>query len=440
MNLQERQIYAHRRQQLLAAIEVDSVVIVVGNQQQVRNKNILFPFRQDHDFYYLTGFAEPDAVAILRPGSEHPFILFNQGKDDFQEVWFGARTGQQDAVDKYGADLAFDIEELEATLPELLGERSHVYLADETGRFNHKIISWLNHQRKTVKFDQPKIYKHLHSVLPFIHNKRVIKDELELARLRHAVEASEAGHKHLMAICHPGISEAHLSGAFMGKIAEFDCTDVGYPNIVAAGNNACCLHYDTCTDVTRNGQMLLVDAGADYRYYTADITRTYPVNGKFTPIQRDLYQLVLASLDAAINTVRPGSNWDTIYSTSMGVLAQGLLDMKLLTGSYQQIMETEAYKPFTLHKTGHWLGLDVHDVGAYHDSEGNWQTLKPNMVFTIEPGLYFPEHLDNIPSEMKGMGIRIEDDILVTQDGYENLSAAVPRTVSELENIIGCDL
>ena len=437
MNAEQQQIYAQRRRWLLSQIEPDSVVILVGNQQQVRNKNILFPFRQDHDFYYMTGFAEPDAVAILRPGSEQPYVLFNLPKDDFQEVWFGARTGQKGAEDFYGADQAFDIAELVNRLPHLLGDREHVYVADETHRFSHKIMSWLAHQRKSVKFDEPKIFKHLHSVLPFIHNKRVIKDEFELSRLRHAIKASEAGHKHLMSICRPGISEAHLSGAFMGKIAEFDCTDVGYPNIIAAGNNACCLHYDTCTDVARDGQMLLVDAGADYHYYTADITRTYPVNGHFTPAQKDIYQLVLASLEAAIGKVAPGTSWNTIYTTAMGVLAQGLLDMKLLTGSYQQVMETEAYKPFTLHKTGHWLGLDVHDVGAYHDAQGKWLTLTPNMVFTIEPGLYFPDHMTQVPEEFRGMGMRIEDDILVTDSGHENLSEAVPRTVEELQDIIG---
>ena len=437
MNAEQRAIYAQRRHWLLSQIEPDSVVILVGNQQQVRNKNILFPFRQDHDFYYMTGFAEPDAVAVLRPASEQPFVLFNQPKDEFQEVWFGARTGQQRAQSVYGADVAFDIAEFEDRLPGLMGNRAHVYLADESHRFSHKIMSWLAHQRKNVKFDEPKIFKHLHSALPIIHNRRVIKDELELSRLRHAVKASEAGHKHLMSICRPGISEAHLSGAFMGKIAEYDSRDVGYPNIVAAGNNACCLHYDTCVDIARGGQMLLVDAGADYQYYTADITRTYPVNGRFTTAQRDIYQLVLASLDTAIGKVAPGRSWNDIYTTAMGVLAQGLLDLKLLTGSYQQVMETEAYKPFTLHKTGHWLGLDVHDVGAYHDAEGQWLTLSPNMVFTIEPGLYFPKHMTQVPEEFRGMGVRIEDDILVTDAGNENLSEAVPRTVEQLESIIG---
>ena len=437
MTPETQNIYAQRRRWLLEQVEADSVIILVGNQQQVRNKNILFPFRQDHDFYYLTGYAEPDAVAVLRPDTDMPYILFNQPKDEFQEVWFGARAGQQGAMSHYAADQAYDIAEFEQRLPELLGTREHVYVADETGRFSHRVTDWLRQQRTSVKFDEAKVYKHLHSPLPFIHNKRVIKEGAEIELIRHAVNASVEGHKHVMSLCRPGITETHLSGAFMGKIAEFGCHDVGYPNIVASGNNACCLHYDICTDITQEGQMLLVDAGGDYRYYTADITRSYPVNGRFSAPQRDIYQLVLASLDAAIETAKPGNCWNGIYTTAMGVLTQGLMDLKLLKGSYEQLMETEAYKPFTLHKTGHWMGLDVHDVGAYHDNQGNWLTLTPNMVFTIEPGLYFPAHREDVPESFRGMGVRIEDDILVTSDGNENLSKDAPRTVADLEAIIG---
>lgn len=431
--------YAQRRARLLAQIEPNSVVILAGNSEKVRNKNILYPFRQDHDFYYLTGFCEPDAVAILRPNSEQPYILFNQPNDEFQEVWFAARTGQEKAVSEYAADAAYDIAELETRLPKLLGNRQHIYLSDELGRFQHRIFDWLNNQRKNVKFDQPKIFKSLHSILPFIHNARRIKSDAEIQQIRHATQVSSHAHRHLMQICKPGLSEQLLSAEFYNEVSKFGCNDVGYPSIVAAGNNACCLHYSENKDYVKDGELLLVDAGGDFNYYTADITRTYPVNGKFTGQQRDLYQLVLASLDAAIATVRPDANWNTIYPTAMKVLAQGLLDLNILSGSLDQVLEEKTYEAFTLHKTGHWLGLDVHDVGAYQsnvESPESWVKLQPNMVFTIEPGLYFSRNNEAIPQRWQGMGVRIEDDILVTNNGHENLSDLAPRSADEIETVM----
>lgn len=435
-NLPDKAVYKARRDRLFEQLPEGSVVLLVGNREQVRNKNITYPFRQDHDFYYLTGYAEPDAIAVLRPNCEQPFILFNQPKDEYHEVWFAGRAGQEGAVNLYGADAAYDIAELESRLPALFGERPYVFYSDELGRFNHRIFDWLACQRKSAKFDEVKSFKHLMNVLPRTQNMRRVKDEHEIGLLRKAIEASVSGHRHLMRLCQPGQTEQALTGEFYNHVSQFGCSDVGYPTIMAAGNNACCLHYSENHDVLQNGQMLLVDAGGDYQYYTADITRTYPVNGKFSPEQRDIYQLVLASLDAAIETVKPGVSWNSMYPAAMAVLAQGLLDLDILSGSFDQVMEQELYKPFTLHKTGHWLGLDVHDVGAYHDDNGNWVTLEPNMVFTIEPGLYFPEHSKNVDSRWRGMGVRLEDDILVTPSGYENLSVGAPRSISDIEALM----
>ncbi|MBN7819758.1 aminopeptidase P N-terminal domain-containing protein [Bowmanella yangjiangensis] len=433
---QQQALYRLRREQLLAQLEPDAVVILVGNRQQVRNKNIHYAFRQDHDFYYLTGYAEPDAVAILRPECDAPFVLFNQPKDAHQEVWFAQRTGQVGAVEGYGASLAYDIAELEQRLPELMGQRAHLYLADELGRFSHRLVDWLAQQRRSVKFDQPKIFRHLHSVLPYIHASRVIKDSHELALLRQAVHASVAGHKRLMQVAKPGVTELQLHGEFLAEIARHGCNDVGYGNIIATGNNACCLHYEAYRSTLQDGELLLLDAGGDYQYYTADITRTIPVNGKFSGPQRDLYQLVLASLDAAIAIVRPGLGWQHIYPTAMRVLAEGMLDLGILSGSLDEVLEQQLYAPFTLHKTGHWLGLDVHDVGPYHDDAGNWRTLQSNMLFTIEPGLYFPKDCRAVAPQWRGMGVRVEDDILVTPQGCENLSAGAPRTVEQIESLM----
>ena len=429
--------YQQRRDWLLSQIEPDSVVILVGNTEKVRNKNILYPFRQDHDFYYLTGFAEPEAVAVLRPDCDKPFVLFNQPNDEHQEVWFAARSGQKGAIENYGADEAWDIAELEQRLPDLMGTRKHVYLSDELGRYHHRVFDWLSHQRKTAGFDAPKVFKSLHSVLPFIHNKRRVKSEAEISIIRQAVNASVKAHKHVMAMCHPGMTEQQVTSEFFNHASRFGVTDVGYPTISAAGNNACCLHYSENKDVLRDGELLLLDAGGDYQYYTADITRTYPVNGRFTSAQRDIYQLVLGALDAAIATVKPGASWNSMYPAAMKVLTQGLIDLDILTCSLDEALEKELHKPFTLHKTGHWLGLDVHDVGSYFDDSGDWMTLQPNMTFTIEPGLYFPANCQQVAERWRGMGVRVEDDILVTKTGYENLSAEVPRTIADLESIVG---
>jgi Xaa-Pro aminopeptidase len=427
-------LYRSRRLSLMAELESDSVVILVGNPELVRSRDIHYPFRQDHDFYYLTGYAEPDAIAVLRPDSDAPFVMFNRPRDPHQETWFASRAGQQGAREIYGADIAYDIAELENRLPELVGMRTHIYLADERELYSHRLTQWLGRQRHSVKFDQPKVFPHLHSILPYIHARRVFKDDTELSQLRQAIDASVAGHKRLMKLAKPGVTEIELNGEFMGSIGHYGCKDVGYPNIIASGNNACCLHYDAYQGTLKDGQLLLVDAGADYQYYCGDITRTYPVNGRFSGAQRDLYQLVLDSLDSAIEQVRPGCYWNRIYDTAMEVLAQGMLDLGILTGDIEQVMEQELYKPFSLHKTGHWLGMDVHDVGPYRENDQSWRKLCENMVFTIEPGLYFPQNCEQVDPKWRGMGIRIEDDILVTPGGHENLSADAPRTVREIED------
>lgn len=424
--------YQQRRELLLQELEQDSAVILVGNTEKVRNKNITYNFRQDNDFYYLTGFSEPDAVALLRPNSEQPFVLFNLPKDEAAEVSFGHRCGQKMAGELVGCDAAYDIAELEERLPALLEQRQHIYLSDELGRFSHRIFDWLHQQRRSAKFDEAKIFRSLHSVLPFIHERRIVKDESELERIRKAVNASVAGHKTVMKVAADGINEQQLTGAFFGKVSEFGCQDVGYPTIMASGNNAICLHYTENNDDLQDGQILLIDAGGDYQYYTADITRSFPVNGKFSDTQKAVYEVVLAALDNAIALVKPGAPWNKLYETAMSTLAQGLIDLGILQCSHQEAMEKELYKRYSVHKTGHWLGLDVHDVGRYKNGH-EWKKLEPNMVFTIEPGLYFEANDESVAPEFRGMGIRIEDDILVTQDGHENLSAGAPRTIEDIE-------
>ncbi|WND01793.1 aminopeptidase P N-terminal domain-containing protein [Temperatibacter marinus] len=427
-------IYAERRRRLFDTLDSDSVVILAGHQEQVRSKNILYPFRQNSDFYYLTGCSEPDAAALLRPGHADNYTLFVRPRDKAQEISFGDRLGIEGAREQLAATSAYSIGDLSEKIPEMLEERCQIFLSDELGRFDTQVRQWLDAQRRSAKFDDQRIYRSLHSILPLVHQMRCVKDEHEIALLRQAVKATEAGHKALMEKARPGAMEVTLSGAFMGEIGHHGCAEVGYPNIVASGNNACCLHYTDYGSALKSGDMILVDAGAEYKNYTADVTRSYPVTGQFSALQKDVYTIVLAGLDASIALVKPGLLWSEIYETNMKVLSQGLIDLGLLKGSLDEVLEKDLHKPYTIHKTGHWLGLDVHDVGRYREADGRWVTLQEGMVFTIEPGLYFPQSCETVPEEFRGMGIRIEDDILVTKNGHENLTASIPRTVTDIED------
>lgn len=430
-------IYQQRREELLAQLPNNSVVLVAGYQQKVRSKNIKYHFRQDNDFLYLTGFDEPDAIALLIKGDIDQYLLFCRPKDPAQEVSFGARAGVEGAVSKYRADQAYIIAEFDEILLPLLQGINTLYVSDELGRFSSQMIGWANYQRHHSSFDTPKQFTSLKPLAEVLHGMRVIKSTEEITKVRAAVTASTAAHKAVMQACKPGINERELSSLFDLTITKFGCNEVAYPSIVAGGNNACCLHYEENCCELADDQMLLIDAGGEFEHYAADITRSYPVNGTFSKEQKAIYQLVLKALDHAIDKVRPGAAWNTLYETCMQVMAEGLKELGLLTGSIDEIMATESYKRFTVHKTGHWLGMDVHDVGPYHELDGSWRTLETGMVFTIEPGIYFPKDALDVPKAYRGMGIRIEDDILVTDTGYENLSANVPRTVEEIEACMG---
>ncbi|WP_394204139.1 aminopeptidase P N-terminal domain-containing protein [Shewanella waksmanii] len=428
-------IYQQRRKTLLAQLPKDSIAIIVGYQQKVRSKNIKYHFRQDNDFYYLTGFNEPEAIAVLEQSSGR-YHLFCRPKDPAQEVSFGARAGVEGAISIHGADKAYPLVEFEEVLLTLIANCPNLYISDELGRFSSQLLCWTNQQRLTCSFDTPKCFTSVHPLAEILHPMRVIKQDEEIALIRSAVNASIAGHVAVMSNCQPNTNERQLASLFNYTVAQYGCDDVAYPNIVAGGNNAICLHYEeNCCDLN-DGEMLLIDAGGEYQHYAADITRTYPVNGQFNQQQKTIYNIVLAALDAAIAKVKPGTPWNHLYETCMRVMAEGLLEVGLLDGNIEEIMQNESYKRFTVHKTGHWLGMDVHDVGPYHDVQGKWRTLEPGMVFTIEPGIYIPADAEDVPKAFRGMGIRIEDDILVTDDGHENLSAQVPRTVNEIEALM----
>jgi Xaa-Pro aminopeptidase len=426
-------IYQQRRTWLANQLDDNSVVIVVGNCPKTRSKNINYHFRPDNDLYYLTGFSEPNAVAVIRPGHANEYVLFVRNNNAAAEINFGRRTGLIGAVECFNADQGYDVETINQQLPELLEQREKIYLLDEQGFYQDQQQAWINLQRRSTGFDIIKIYRQLLLLQPILHNARVVKSAEEIALIKQAVAASVVGHKAVMKACKVGMNECQLEAVFAREVADFGCREMSYPSIVASGNNGCCLHYEENNSLLEDNKLLLIDAGAEYQHYCSDITRTWPINGRFSTPQAQIYQLVLNAIDAAISKVKPGFAWNEIYQTCVEVMAQGLLELGILSGSFEQVMQDESYRKFTVHKTGHWLGMDVHDVGAYHDQNGNWKTLVPNMVFTIEPGIYIPEDCLAVEEKWRGIAIRIEDDILVTEAGHENLSVDVPRTILEIE-------
>lgn len=426
-------IFTQRRTWLCEQLDEDSVVIIVGNTAKTRSKNINYHFRADNDLYYLTGFTEQNSVAVIRPQHPQPFILFTRPNDHAAETNFGARTGVDGAKSVFLADDAFSIDDIEQQMSLLFDNRSKVYYLDEQGTYSSRILTWINQQRRSTGFDVIKQYRQLLPLAPILHNHRVIKSNEEVSLIKKAVAASVSAHKKVMQSCQVGMNELQLEAIFAREMANFGCRDVAYPSIVASGNNACCLHYEENNSALEDGHLLLIDAGAEYQFYCSDITRTWPINGKFSQEQAQLYQVVLTAIDSAIAIVKPGLPWNEIHQTCIEQMAKGLLELGILSGNYEQVMQDESYKTFTVHKTGHWLGLDVHDVGSYHNTDGSWKTLLPNMIFTIEPGIYIPKNCMLVEEKWRGIGIRIEDDILVTQEGSENLSISVPRTIENIE-------
>ena len=434
--MSEMKLFAERRIWLAQQLDENSIVIVVGNIAKTRSKNIKYHFKADNDLYYLTGFAEQNAVAVFRPQHKDDFVLFTRANDASAETNFGTRAGIEGVKKVFGVNQAFDINDINKHIVELFGQRTKVYYLDEQGFYSDRILTWINQQRRTTGFDVVKYHRQLLPLAPILHNRRVIKSDLEVTLIKKAVAASVSAHKKVMKMATVGMSELQIEAIFLREIAEFDCREVSYPSIVASGNNACCLHYEENNCILDDGKLLLIDAGAEYNAYCSDITRTWPINGKFSVAQAQLYQVVLNAIDSAISIVKPGLSWHKIHQRCIEQMAKGLLELGILSGSFEQVMKDKSYQKFTVHKTGHWLGMDVHDVGSYHQDDHTWLTLKANMIFTIEPGIYIPENCSSVAAKWRGIGIRIEDDILVTKNGVENLSVDVPRTIAQIEKLM----
>ncbi len=431
-----KQEFARRRHNLMQTMEEGSIAIVASSQELVRSRDTHFMFRQDSDFHYLCGFPEPNAVLVLIPGREHgEFVLFCNEKDPEQETWHGRRCGPEAAVEKYGADDAFPIDDIDEILPGLVEGRHRIYY--EMGKnkeLDGQIMGWVNKIRAQVKkgAQPPGEFIDLRHAL---HDMRLFKSAAEMKLMRKSAEIAVDAHIRAMKVCQPGMTELEIEAELHHEFTRQGARFPAYSSIVAGGENACILHYTENESRLKNGDMLLIDAGAEYQGYASDITRTFPINGKFTGAQKDLYNLVLQAQLAAIETVKPGNHWMQPHETAVDVLTEGMLELGILKGDKQQLIEDEAYKKYYMHKTGHWIGLDVHDVGDY-TIDGEPRVLEPGMVLTVEPAIYIPSDAEEVDKKYRGIGIRIEDDIAVTNDGHEVLTAGVGKTVEEIETIM----
>jgi Xaa-Pro aminopeptidase len=430
------QQYASRREKALAAFG-EGVAIIPSARTILRNGDSSYAFRQDSDFYYLTGFNEPDAVLVLAPERDgERSVLFLRPRDRDLEVWTGARLGVDAAPQTLSVDEAYPIAELESLLPELLvGATTLHYSFGANDAVDRIVRNALETARERTRRGgrSPYIVAEPSATL---HPMRLRKDAGELDVLRQACAITHAGHVAGMRATRPGAYEYTIQATIENEYRRLGAQSIAYESIVAGGDNATVLHYVDNRDRLESGQLLLVDSGCELDCYATDVTRTWPVDGRFTPEQRAIYDVVLAAQQAAIDRVRPGVARNEFHDTAVRVITEGLIDVGLLHGSVDDNVESEAYREYYMHGTGHWLGLDVHDAGPYREQDDTPLRLQPGMITTIEPGIYVRRDSD-APDRFKGIGIRIEDDILVTPDGNENLTAAIPKTIDEIEALVG---
>jgi len=428
--------FKNRRQQLMNQVGKGNIAIIASATNRTRNRDVDYPFRQDSDFFYLTGFNEANALAVFIPGREQgQYILFCQEFDEQKALWEGAHAGLEGATQEYGADDSFPIDDLSDILPGLLENRQKVfYPMGRDPDLDQHLMEWITHIRSQTRsgVNAP---GELVSLEHILHEMRLIKSEAEIALMQKAADISAQAHRRAMQTCQAGRYEYQIEGEIIHEFIDKGLRAVAYPSIVAGGKNACILHYTENKALLQDGALLLIDAGAECDHYAADITRTFPVSGKFSDAQKQLYQLVLDTQTAAIAEIKPNVPWNNAHDVSVQVLTQGLVDLGLLVGKVEQLIEDEAYKVFYMHRIGHWLGMDVHDVGDYK-IDGEWRVLESGMVLTIEPGLYIPKDCMDVDAKWRGIGIRIEDDLVVTATGYHLLSSAVPKTIADIEALM----
>ncbi len=411
-----------------------SIAVLAAAPVALRNRDSAYAYRQDGNFQYLSGFDEPESLMVLIPGRKAgEFIMFCREKDPLQETWHGRRLGVEAAPEQLGADDAFPINDVDDILPGLMEGRKHVYhTLGKDQAFDAQLLGWLQHARSNRSAgDDPDSFISLDYHL---HEMRVHKSRSEIALLKRAAKITAAGLSHAMQRCKPGMMEYELEACLIHDYTAAGACHAFLP-IVGGGENGCILHYTENNCELNDGELVLIDTGAEHQHYAGDITRTFPVNGRFSKAQQAVYDIVLQANLAAIDAVKPGNHWNDPHDAALLVLTKGLKDLGILKGSVKKLLKDQAYRPYYMHRTGHWLGSDVHDVGEYRVDE-NWRLLEPGMVLTIEPGLYLGSD-KSIPKSYRNIGIRIEDDVVVTQDGHEILSSDVPKHVDDIHALMG---
>jgi Xaa-Pro aminopeptidase len=425
-----------RRKELMAHMEPNSIAILAAATPKTRNNDADYPYRQSSDFFYLTGFVEQQAVLALIPGRKQgEAVLFCQEKDKLKELWNGVLMGPRLASEELLIDDAFPVSDINEILPGLIEGRERVYYSmGNDPQFDQQVMDWVNvvrsHKRQGVH--PPGEFLVLDHLL---HEQRLVKSRNETRLMEKAAKISARAHKRAMQVCKPGMHEYELEAEMLHEFYRNGSRFPAYNSIVAAGRNACILHYDTNNAEIRDGDLVLIDAGCEYQHYASDITRTFPASGTFSPEQRAIYDVVLKANLAAIEAVRPGVPYDEPHNVSVKVITTGLIKLGLIKGTPGKAIKEEAYRDFYMHRVGHWLGMDVHDVGDYR-IDGNWRLLEPGMVTTIEPGIYIAPDNRKVASKWRGIGIRIEDDVLVTRNGYKVLSKDVPKAAEEIEALM----
>ncbi|MFL9610879.1 Xaa-Pro aminopeptidase [Methylobacillus sp. Pita2] len=421
-----------RRQALMQKM-VHGVAVIPTAAEAVRNRDSHYPYRFDSYFYYLTGFEEPEAVVLLVAGEAPKSILFCRDKDIEREIWDGFRHGPSGAREVFGLDEAYSISELDQRVGEYLANQPQLFFAlGADPAWDQRLGGWLKHLASQARsgIAAPAA---IVDVRRLLDDMRLIKSPYELELMRKAAKITVDAHKRAMQKARPGMMEYEVEAEILHEFYRHGSRAPAYTSIVAGGGNACVLHYVTNKNKLEDGDLLLIDAGCELEGYAADITRTFPVNGKFSAVQKDIYELVLAAQEAAIAQVRPGRHWNAPHEAALNVLVQGLIDFGLCQGSLDGVLESGDYRRFYMHRTGHWLGLDVHDAGEYKQADGAWRPLQPGMALTVEPGCYI-RPAENVPEHFWNIGIRIEDNAVVTADGHEITTAAAPKTVQEIED------
>lgn len=417
-----------------------SALVLFSGSPRVRNHDCDYRFRPDSDFWYLTGFEEPESVLVMLPELEgddaeavRGSVLFLRERDRDMEIWNGIRLGVEAAPESLGVDAAYSIDDLWEKLPELLkGYARVVYRSGQDEERDRSMTRTIQRLQRMARngINAP---TEIVDVAPYVHEMRLFKSDDEIALMQRAADITTEAHMAAMRETKPGMGENEVDALLEYTFKRRGSTGPAYTNIVAGGANACILHYVENNQPLQDGDLILIDAGAEWDYYASDVTRTFPVNGKFTDEQRAIYEVVLKSQVAAVEHIRPGVTFYSIHEVARDILCQGLLDLGLLQGTLESVIEDESYKRFFMHKTGHWLGLDVHDQGMYAGPDGNSRVLEPGMVTTVEPGLYIATDDETVEARWRGIGVRIEDDILVTESGYRNLTEKIVKTVDEVE-------